>query len=141
MPSRQKKSRKKNVSKRAALVLTALLAFMLDNSNLTSASSFESSSQKSTGHRLPSEISKPVLEFDCNKPMDKLEVSTVFENIRLNATNCKEKLAMRSNANKLVTFPIGENKFSSEFAYLARGQNFFIVSSGGKDFKITVFRF
>lgn len=137
----------KNSPKRTHLIkvlMLGALAYLTDNANLTSASSFDvNEARMPTKTRLPAEISKPVLTVDCSKAQDTIEMSTPNETVRLEALNCRDSIAMANTKmnHKLVSFQVGQNKYSSEFAYLARGENFFTISSGTKTIKIAIYRF
>lgn len=129
------------------MVTLGLLVFLTDNSNLTSASSFENntiSSKRSNRHRLPSSAApKPTLSFDCKTIQDKIEINTEYETIRLEAINCGEKIGLENSQfkNKLLTFPVDGKKYSSEYAYLARGENKFVITTGKKSVNVSIFRF
>jgi len=134
---------------RPVLVLALGVAvFLTDNSHFTSASSFENRTLSESTHvnrlRLPASVAQqPVLAIDCKSTQEKIELHTDFETVRLNAVNCGSKIVFENTRfkNKLLTFPVDKQTYSSEFAYLAHGENTFTLTSGGKSFQLSVFRF
>jgi hypothetical protein len=148
-PSAARKLLKKITFKQVLILTLGLTAFLTDNAHLTSASSFESSTvstaaSRKNRRRLPSSVeTKPTIDVDCASALDKIEINTEFETIRLQGINCAEKIAVVNSKfnNKLLTFPVGKKTYSSEFAYLAHGENTFVVTAGKKTVKISVFRF
>lgn len=124
------------------LVAISLCVYFTDNSRLTSASPFEGS-RKSSKFRLPASIAKQVINFDCSQPNEAMELSTQFETVRIETKNCPTKFSftnVKLNHN-LMTFEASSGIFSSEFAYLAHGENSFLLKAGEKEYKISIHRF
>ena len=123
----------------------ALLIFFCNFTGFSAASPFEiaETPKEKTKHRLPSSVAQPILKFDCSHPSEKLAVSTSFETIRLEAQNCPQKIGFKNEKHpqSLVIFPMGHEKYSSEFAYLKQGENTFNVSLSDKNYKVSVTRF
>ncbi len=131
-----------------SVLVLGLCVFLTDNSNLTSASSFETAvpvkAHRKHKLRLPDSVAaKSTLEFDCRSTQEEVVINTEQETVRLQANNCPEKTIVENTQlkNKLVTFPVGNKSFSSEFAYLVRGENKFLISSGKKLIRVSIFRY
>ena len=133
---------KKHYLKPLMLLTLGLAVFLTDNANLTSASSFDGGGRRNRNLRLPASAAKPIITFDCSKAKGKIEVSTPFEAIRLEGKNCSDGVVVENPKlkNKLVTFALDKKTYSSEYAYLARGENVFTVTSGKKKFQIHIIR-
>jgi hypothetical protein len=134
------RKRKKKSTWVWATSLAALVFF-----NNCSSAPFEASTaaESSAKHRLPQSVAKQAFEFDCAHPSEKLNVSTALETIRLDAINCSEKIKFRNEKHPqpLATFPMGKQKFTSEFAYLVKGDNSFLITIQQKTYKVFVHRF
>lgn len=124
-----------------------MLVILADHPSLTAVSIFEtvqSASQK-TKHRLPSSVANQVIKLDCSKLTDgkTLEHSTQYETIRLEASNCTQDFQIdNSQLNfKLSTFPTGIATYSSEYAYLVKGENTFAISVKDKSYSLKIVRF
>lgn len=139
-----RKRRNKSWQKILPLAL-GLILFLTDHPNFSSTTIFEAPVSSSTKkkYRLPSSISSQVIRFDCSNPQSTLEVSTSLETIRVEAINCSDKMNMKNlNFNtSLNTFPTKLKTFSSEFAYLAKGDNNFQLTIGNKVISLNIHRF
>ncbi len=92
---------------------------------------------------MPANMLLQVFEFDCKNPHDFQELSTQHETIRLTTKNCSQKpelLDIRFQQ-KLMTFQSQDNQFSSEYAYLSKGDNPFEVKIGSKIYKVLIIRY
>ncbi len=128
-------------------VTIGLLIILTDNPTVTAVSIFETvqtTSQK-TRHRLPASVANQVIKIDCTSLAEgkTVEHATQFETIRLEATNCSQGLAINNSQLKfnLSTFPTGKSTFSTEYAYLIKGENTFAISVKDKSYSLKITRF
>jgi hypothetical protein len=135
---------KKYRKKKSTWVWATSLATLVFFNNCSSAP-FEASTvaESSAKHRLPQSVAKQSFEFDCSNPSEKLNVSTALETIRLEAKNCVHKIEFRNEKHPqpLATFPMGKQQFTSEFAYLVKGENSFLITVEQRSYKVFVHRF
>lgn len=121
------------------------MVFFCNFTSFTNASPFETPVpvKEKLRLRLPSSVAQPVIHFDCTHPVENIEISTSFETVRLEALNCAAKVGFKNEKHPqdLVIFPMGPEKFASEYAYLKDGANHFEITANSKSYKISVTRF
>jgi hypothetical protein len=143
MRYRPAKTRLEKMIHKICLLTVLLTSYFIENTSLTSASSFEVATKKKYTRRMPANMSQQTFEFNCSKPHDFLEMSTQFETIRLVTKNCLQKpelLNTRLNQ-RLLTFETADHQFSSEYAYLAIGENSFEILFNDKVYKVLIIRY
>lgn len=124
-----------------------LLILLADNPTMTNVSIFESSpsSSQKNRHRLPASVANQVIKLDCSelKAEKTIEHSTQFETIRLEASNCGQDITINNSQLNfsLSTFPTSKSTFSTEYAYLVKGENTFAISIKDKSYSLKIVRF
>lgn len=143
MRYRPQKTRFEKILHKICLVTILLVSYFAENTNLTSASSFQATTKKKYTRRLPANMSQQTFEFDCQKPHEFVEMSTQHETIRLLAKNCRQKpeLFDMKLQQKLITFEALPQQFSSEYAYLSEGENTFEIKLGEKTYRVLIIRY
>ncbi len=124
-----------------------LMILLTDHPSFTSVSPFETTqtlSQKNR-HRLPASTESQVIKIDCSQIENTkmYEQSTAFETVRIEAKNCGQSLSVNNSQLKfsLSTFATGNSTFSTEYAYLVKGENTFSIATQGKSYALKIVRF
>ena len=143
MRYRPPKTRSERIIHRCCVVTLLLATYFLESTQLTSASSFQASTKSKYTRRMPANMLQQTFEFDCKKPHEFQELSTQHETIRLTTKNCAQKPGLYDVRfqQELKTFPLPNNQFSSEYAYLSNGDNPFEIKMGGKTYKVLIIRY
>lgn len=128
---------------KVCIVTLGLVVFLAENSNFSSSSFSSFAEKKNYTQRLPASINKTTFDFDCQESKPFSEMSTQQETIRLVAKNCDHLPEFKNQKGdlKLHTFATSKTDYSSEFAYLARGENVFSLVANKKEYKITIIRY
>lgn len=120
------------------------MVFFFNNCSLATPFETLPAPQEKQKFRLPTSTGGQTLKFDCAQVVgNKMEVSTAFETIRIEAVNCENKVSFKDEVHhqSLVIFPLGEKKFASELAYLMKGNNAFSITVADKTYQLLVERF
>jgi hypothetical protein len=140
---RVKSQLEKNIHKVGLFVL-GCACFFVDSTHISSASPFDTFKTKNNfATRVPASINQNIFDFDCSKPLAVKEVSTQLETIRLVIKNCAQAPELKNFKldQKLLAFPIAKTNYSSEFAYLVKGENQFVIKANSQEYKISIFRY
>lgn len=124
--------------------MKALIVLMIASLPAATARTFETLGKATSGMRLPASVIKDVIEFDCSGKKSEIDVSTQLETIRILGKNCPKDLQLLHSEfqQELHSFPaVDEGSMTSEFAYLRKGENHFLVTAGIKSIKLKIFRY
>lgn len=125
----------------------ALLIGLSDVSSLNARSILEINPlfERKSLSRQPASTKNEILQFDCKnlQKNTELEFKTPLETVRLEAKNCPQNLTIKNTKHNynLSAFPTDKSTYSSEYAYLLKGENLFQIGFASKSYSIKITRF